>query len=893
MFGILNRLILANPGTGKTTVLATRVVDLLKEGAQPKEILCITFTEKAANEMSQKIREIAEKENLNAKLHELSIHTFHSYALSYLEEADGAYNVLGNNSIRYSIFKSFETNNALNYSKEYVIGDIVPKVENAIRYIKSYGITPEDIHIEKCIPEIEVIYHKEEISNITLEEQIKFAEYFLNAFQDYEKSKKNGYIDYNDMLLYFMKLNDKKKFKFVLVDELQDVNELEAEIAIQSGEELFLVGDRKQSIFGFQGGSVRNFKIIEEKLKPEKKKLVKNYRSAKEIIEYASGHFRNKTAYSEYAEELEGFSPERKSEGVVKIIETGRGNQELLAIKTALELQDSKTTAIITRSNSQILSISKLLDSKGVKYSTTISNATSTEAKGTIVNFLKGILHDDYPSIINALFTPFSGTKLKEAFEISKIYNDRKLNKEEFNKRVPSFIKLKESAFSKQALVKLFDEIILPISVSIGKDYYITAFAMRKNILEFFETIPTPQITDFFNYLDVTEESYEPMGQQEKLVLTTVHKSKGLEFENVIYVPRSTRNSFSFVDAVVYGMIKSAKGIDIANELEEEALRVDFVAFTRARDRLIIIANNSNSGDYTFENYNVDKYEAIEDEPEPISRKFDEAYGLFVNKRYEDAKKALNAKDPWLKNHIHEYFAKTNRLSYTMIESINNPFEFLQHNILGLREENISLNMGNIAHAMAENRYKGTLDKNALTVNERPFLKNIEKLDQEIQKKFNAKQTDAELTITLPLEEIIGKGRVPKEMEFKAKIDAVYKSDKNYLIVDWKTDKTTENAANHRRQLATYRKLYSIANRIKEDDINTAICFIALRGKINTGKLDYMLDDQQPKSQQFETVLKHINNFAAYKENPELFIAKLLGQADQSILHKITKQELS
>jgi DNA helicase-2/ATP-dependent DNA helicase PcrA len=111
--------------------------------------------------------------------------------------------------------------------------------------------------------------------------------------------------------------------------------------------------------------------------------------------------------------------------------------------------------------------------------------------------------------------------------------------------------------------------------------------------------------------------------------------------------------------------------------------------------------------------------------------------------------------------------------------------------------------------------------------------------------------------------------------------------------VDWKTDKTTDNAANHRRQLATYKKLYSIANNIEEKDIKTAICFIALRGKINTGKLDYMLDDQQPKPQQFETVLRHINNFAEYKKNPELFITKLLGQADQSFLHKITKQELS
>ena len=447
----MNKLILANPGTGKTTTLATRVIQLLKEGAKPNDILCITFTEKAANEMSQKIRLLIEEEKLDTKLHELSVHTFHSYALSYLEEDGGTYEVLGNNAIRYSIFKSFESNKALNYSREYIIGDIVPKVENAIRYIKSYGIIPTDINLKKCLPKVESIYREEGIDNITIEEQLKFAEYFLKAFQDYEKSKKDGYIDYNDMLLNFVKLNEKKKFKFVLVDELQDVNELEAEIAIQSGEELFLVGDRKQSIFGFQGGSVRNFKIIEEKLKPKKEKLVKNYRSARKIIDYASKHFKAKTSHEEYADELEGFSAHRTTEGNVEIIETARGQQEKLAIKTAMGLQDGKTTAIITRSNNQILSLSKLLDSKGVKYSTTISNATSTEAKDAVVTFLKGLLYNDNASIVNALFTPFSGVKLKEAFEISRLYNDKKLNNEELHNKALSFMKLKESIFSKPA----------------------------------------------------------------------------------------------------------------------------------------------------------------------------------------------------------------------------------------------------------------------------------------------------------------------------------------------------------------------------------------------------------------------------------------------------------
>ena len=171
------------------------------------------------------------------------------------------------------------------------------------------------------------------------------------------------------------------------------------------------------------------------------------------------------------------------------------------------------------------------------------------------------------------------------------------------------------------------------------------------------------------------------------------------------------------------------------------------------------------------------------------------------------------------------------------------------------------------------------------------LLAEEEKLDQEIQKKLSARQTDAELVIFLPLEERVGKGKAPKEMEFKAKIDAIYKTKEGYWIVDWKTDKTTENATGHRRQLATYKKLYSIANKVDEKNINTALGFIALRGKINTGKLDWKLDDQQPKPQQYETVLKYINNFVEYKKNPELFIRKPVDQPNQSILHQLTKQE--
>jgi len=81
-------LIIANTGTGKTTTLAKRVIELVESGVPEKEILCITFTTKAAQEMRNRISEIAKSSGLNIKMHDLSIHTFHSYALDYLESIE-------------------------------------------------------------------------------------------------------------------------------------------------------------------------------------------------------------------------------------------------------------------------------------------------------------------------------------------------------------------------------------------------------------------------------------------------------------------------------------------------------------------------------------------------------------------------------------------------------------------------------------------------------------------------------------------------------------------------------------------------------------------------------------------------------------------------------------
>jgi len=251
-------IVVSNPGTGKTTTLSFKVIKLLEEKVKPEDILCITFTEKAKKEMFDAIYEKAKGNFDDADIMKINIHTFHSFAYNYLLDAGLiSGDIVGNNLMRFSILNSFETNQALNYEKDYIINTIVPKTENSIRYIKSFGITPDKIDIKKATKVLENIFDAKS-SRYTLEELKAFLKYFIQAYQVYEKSKCQA-IDYSDMLLMFKEKFQGDKFQYVLVDEMQDMNEIEAEIATMVAENLFLVGDAKQAIFGFQGGSVKNF----------------------------------------------------------------------------------------------------------------------------------------------------------------------------------------------------------------------------------------------------------------------------------------------------------------------------------------------------------------------------------------------------------------------------------------------------------------------------------------------------------------------------------------------------------------------------------------------------------------------------------------------------------
>lgn len=883
-----NTLIIANPGTGKTTALAGKVVELLKAGAKEEDILCITFTNKAATEMRSRVDQAIKKSGVKAKPYLIDIHTFHSYAFDYLGEMGLGYELAGNNMLRYSIFRSFQNDKVFNYTTKYIISDLVPKAENAIRYLKSFGILPEDIALGKAQKELEAAYKADPLDNVTLEETLEFLKYFVNAYKHYEKEKEGleGFIDYNDVLIKFIKNHDgKKHYKHVLVDELQDVNELETRIAVLSGEELFLVGDKKQAIFGFQGGSLKNFKNFESMKGMKKETKTLNYRSLQPVLDYSKKHFLMHTADTSYKEELSGLKATRTGGNPeVKVFVAEKQANAAVSLISKIQKGKNDKTAIITRTNGQLVQISQMLDKKSIEYNTTAGSSTSEEAKIQITTYLKGLLYSDRTTVVNALFTPFSGIMLKEAFEAADSWAPKE---DGSDKEVPPNVEaiarsffMRKKDFTLDKIKHLFNEVIMPISLQIGKDYYITAQAINAGINEFFDTVPNKSRESFFEYLAILEENYVSVEEERNLLLTTVHKAKGREFDNVIYLPTSRATKESFVDMAVYSIIKATKGVDIHEELDEEQIRVDFVAFTRAKDRLYIVVNQKNDSRYKVDGFETEALSS-DDEIEPEENRFDEAYAMFVNGREDEARNKIKPHDPWMFNLIRAYFSSDRYLSYSLLERAEDPYELLKERILKIPSPSqFALTMGTRAHEIAELRFKGTLDEKKLLEDEKKYFENIKAIDKELCEKMGVRQTDAELEIKLGVKDMCKEAK--ENMGFKAILDAVYESEgegaKKYIILDWKTDRRDDNAAKHRRQIAVYKRALAASRSVSESDISIAIGFIGLKGNINTKSLGYRLDVAQNTPQQIKTFEKHLQRFLDYRKNPELFISDLKEQ---------------
>jgi DNA helicase II / ATP-dependent DNA helicase PcrA len=862
-----NVLVTANPGTGKTLLLAFKYIHLLNQGLKPEDILCLTFTNKAKREMEDRIIKFIKEENLPVDLSKLNIFTFHSYALNSLDDSG----IISSNLLRYTIYRYLKDKESLNYGDEYLVETIVPKMENLMRYLKNFGITPDKINIQEAKAFIE------ETDKFEKEDLERFLVEFVNIFAEYEKSKSMKGCDYTDLLLEFLKLKKPPHFKFVLVDELQDVNAIEADIALKSADNFLAVGDAKQAIFGFQGGSILNFTKFGDSTKFI---LSENFRSSNEILSYARADFVSKTTDETHKTALEKLKnneigPCEKP----KIVSIAKENtfQTILTLIKQLQISGEKI-AIVARTNYQITALSKELTKREIEHSSTFFSA-SNEAKDNIITFLQGIFSKDMCLVKNAMFTPFFPLSLQDAFEIA---SKKDLTLEDIYVACPAFKTLRESVKTIEDISTLFKDKIIPVALSYGEEYLLASLTMQTACVEAIKVTSEKSIPELVNYLKSADLLSSETDVEKKIILTTVHKSKGKEYDNVIYVPSKPKDNVSFQDHVVEAILKS-KGINAKEDLEEETLRVNFVAFTRAKKRLFVLAEKPSEflNDLT-ETLDVALVTELSD-GENSSELKRRAYNLFVNGEYEQAKKALENNDAWLLKFIEKHFKELDRISFSRLTT--DPYEYLLGNIISFSESTFATNIGSEVHKIAENILNGK----EVEIREelKPYVNNVVRIWTQLkQEGYSLSETEYQMLI--PVSQLTS---TTDSIKFKGYVDAILKKGDEILIIDWKTSKKSDGASGYRQQLETYKRLYAADKNIPLEKIKVAICFIGLRKTINDGNINYEYDSKQPAKSAFETVTKQLQKFLEWRANPATFLEELIAvKKDDDLIRCIREQ---
>ncbi len=853
-----NALIIANPGTGKTLLLAFKYVDLIKKGLKPEEILCLTFTNKARAEMENRIIKILNDEKVEIDLGKLQVFTFHSFALDNIDND----NIISSNLLRYSIYDYLKQNEVLNYGDEYLINTIVPKIESLIRYLKSFGVMPDSIDLQDSKTFLE------DFKNYSKEELEQFLEEFVKIFQHYETIKANKGFDYNDLLIKFLELDNVKKFKYVLVDELQDVNKLEADIALKSCENFVAVGDQKQAIFGFQGGSILNF----EKFNNSKEfVLTENFRSSNEILNFAKEDFSKKTKEEQYIKALENLENKTAEKGPKPVIFDVQDNQnQAIRALTQKLLKNSNQVAVIARTNNQIREISKEFEKHNIEHSSTYFSA-SNEAKNNIITFLRGIFSNNIEFVKNAMFTSFFPISLHEAFELSSNYN---LTLNDIFAKSSEFKQLRESISSIEDINLLFKEKIIPVALTYGEEYLLAAQNVQSSCNEAISLLENKDLANFTAYLESADLFANESDIEQKIILTTIHKAKGKEFETVIFAPSKSSNSASFQDAVVEAILKSKK-INAEEELEEETLRSNFVAFTRAKKNLYILTGKP--ADFLNDFSEKQELQFETESPESFNELQKRAFNLFVNKQFKEARQELENSKPWLKDFVKKHFAGVNRLSYSALPKSS--YDYFVNRILKIQTIPFKAStLGSDVHNAAEKILKN--QKFEKTKETEPFIKNVQMFIKEIKKTYPNVE-EVETTITLSISKIVD---TKDEINFTGKIDSVFSNGEEYLIVDWKTDKSADYSSNHRQQLELYKRMLSQSKNIPLDKIKVAIGYIGLRKRINDGTISSKLDDRQPSQSAFTTASTKINQFLQWKNNPETFLEDLIENKKDEVL---------
>jgi DNA helicase-2/ATP-dependent DNA helicase PcrA len=580
-------LVIAGAGTGKTQTLVYRVARLVESGVNPQSILLLTFTRKAAQEMLRRAASL-----IDSRCEKVSGGTFHSFANMILRKFAEKIGYPSN----FTILDQSDAEDVINLIRTNLGFDKQRK-----RFPKKQ--TLYDI-ISLAINKQTTIEH---ILSTQYPQFIEFLDDIKLLKEEYEKfKKKNALLDYDDLLLKLKELLEKdedfrryihKNYKYIMVDEYQDTNKLQAEIVKLLGgtsRNIMVVGDDSQSIYSFRGANFKNI-IDFPKDFPDARIITieENYRSTQAILNFTNQIIAS--MIEKYPKRL--YTRNEFGELPSIIAAQNTTLESKFVVDKILELREEGISlmdiAVLFRSGYISYDLEIELNKAGIPYRKFggIKFIETAHIKD-LISFLR-ILNNPIDKISwFRILQLLSGIGPKKARaltdEIEEAVNNHKFS---FN----SFLKDKSLPDSVFKLFSVLNEasgkslspserlnIILPFYEPILREKY-DDFQKRLKDLEIFQAIADRyrSLNLFLDDLALeppTQSVYDiesPGSEDEFLTLSTIHSAKGLEWHSV------------FVIGVVEGFFPNTRASESFEDIEEER-RLLYVACTRAKRNLFI-----------------------------------------------------------------------------------------------------------------------------------------------------------------------------------------------------------------------------------------------------------------------------------------------------------------
>ncbi len=592
-------LILAGPGSGKTRVIAHRVAYLIKVcGISPRRIMAVTFTNKAAREMVERLHRL-----IGRMVGDLTIGTFHAICARILRW-DGK---------------------AIGVDPRFVIYDEEDQLSLLKRSIQEIGLDPKQYAPRAIASAISAAKSR----TVAPPEYIKstrsyFEEVVGRVYERYQELlADSNALDFDDLLMKTVQLfrsspetlaKYQSRYLHILVDEFQDTNLVQYELIKQLGGErhnICVVGDPDQSIYSWRFADLRNI-LSFEKDYPEAKLVLleQNYRSTKLILETASCVI----SANQQRKPKELWTDNEPGE-LTNIVETYTEQEEAQFVVSEIErlVGEGKANlsdcAVMYRTNAQ----SRALEEAFVRYGTPYKLVAGTrfyqrrEVKDIIAYFRVIQNPHDSVSLLRIINVPGRGigqrtlsqlsswaksldVSLYEALQRVKEAKDKEERQPQFNSRITKaltgFVGLVEelSARSRELnLVKLFDLVIKRtgyeeyiMSGENGEERWENVLELRTVAADYRDLKPEEGLTTFLEGVTLVSDVDGLDEAVDAVTLVTLHQAKGLEFPVV------------FIVGVEEGVLPHFKSFTEPEQMEEER-RLCYVGITRAKQRIYLV----------------------------------------------------------------------------------------------------------------------------------------------------------------------------------------------------------------------------------------------------------------------------------------------------------------